>query len=88
MIVKRNILIYQNLGKAKNLVQMWKTIDKENTPPPERRGLRAITPPTDNERRIILSEDVHRNIVNIKIRDIFFFFPGRYEYSKDESYRR
>jgi hypothetical protein len=77
MILKRNIFIYQNLGKAKNLVQMWKTIDKENTPPLERRGLRAITPPTDNERRIILSEDVRRNIVNIKIRDIFFFFSRK-----------
>ncbi|UJR21474.1 hypothetical protein I4U23_024558 [Adineta vaga] len=39
-------------GKAKNLVQMWRSIDKENTPPPERRGLRAFTPPADNERRL------------------------------------
>ncbi|CAF0722776.1 unnamed protein product [Adineta ricciae] len=39
-------------GKAKHLVQMWKSIDKENTPPPERRGLRAFTPPADNERRL------------------------------------
>ncbi len=45
-------------GKAKNLVQMWKSIDKENTPPPERRGLRAFTPPADNERRILPSDDV------------------------------
>ncbi|CAF3774387.1 unnamed protein product [Rotaria sordida] len=44
-------------GKAKNLVQMWKTIDKENTPPPERRGPRPITPPADNELRIIPPED-------------------------------
>jgi hypothetical protein len=33
-------------------------MDKENTPPFERRGLRAITPPTDNERRIPPPEDV------------------------------
>jgi len=54
---------------------MWKSIDKENTPPPERRGLRAITPPTDNERRIVPFEDVRRNIANerkMKIREIFF----------------
>lgn len=44
-------------GKAKNLVQMWKSIDKENTPPPERRGLRAFTPPADNERRILPPSD-------------------------------
>jgi len=44
-------------GKAKNLVEMWKTMDKENTPPPERRGPRAITPPTDNERRLPVPED-------------------------------
>ena len=37
---------------------MWKTMDKENTPPPERRGPRAITPPTDNERRLAVPEDV------------------------------
>lgn len=41
---------------------MWKSIDKENTPPPERRGLRAFTPPADNERRILPSEDVSRRI--------------------------
>ena len=49
-----------NLGKAKNLVQMWKTFDKENTPPSERRGLRAFTPPTDQERRLIPQEDVRQ----------------------------
>ena len=37
---------------------MWKTIDKENTPPSERRGPRPITPPADNERHVILPEDV------------------------------
>jgi hypothetical protein len=33
-------------------------MDKENTPPPERRGPRAITPPHDNERRLPTVEDV------------------------------
>ena len=33
-------------------------MDKENTPPPERRGPRAITPPADNERRLPVTEDV------------------------------
>jgi len=33
-------------------------MDKENTPPPERRGPRAITPPADNERRLPVPEDV------------------------------
>lgn len=36
---------------------MWKTMDKENTPPPERRGQRPITPPTDSERRFPIAED-------------------------------
>lgn len=45
-------------GKAKNLVEMWKTMDKENTPPPERRGPRALTPPMDNERRLPIPQDV------------------------------
>jgi hypothetical protein len=44
-------------GKAKNIAEMWKTMDKENTPPPERRGPRAITPPADNERRLPSMED-------------------------------
>ncbi|CAF4528752.1 unnamed protein product [Rotaria socialis] len=44
-------------GKAKNLVELWKTMDKENTPPPERRGQRAITPPSDNDRRLPASEN-------------------------------
>jgi uncharacterized protein with PIN domain len=44
-------------GNAKNIVEMWKTMDKENTPPPERRGPRAITPPADNERRLQAPED-------------------------------
>ncbi|CAF1028400.1 unnamed protein product [Adineta steineri] len=48
-------------GKAKNLVQMWKSIDKENTPPSERRGLRAFTPPTDNERRMPPPDDEEIN---------------------------
>jgi hypothetical protein len=47
---------------------MWKTIDKENTPPSERRGPRAITPPTDNERRLSLPNDV-----KVHILDIFIF---------------
>ena len=37
---------------------MWKSIDKENTSPAERRGLRAFTPPADNERCIPLPNDV------------------------------
>jgi hypothetical protein len=37
---------------------MWKTMDKENTPPPERRGPRALTPPADNERRLVMSNEV------------------------------
>ncbi|CAF0825225.1 unnamed protein product [Adineta ricciae] len=44
-------------GKAKNIAEMWKTMDKENTPPPERRGPRAITPSADNERRLPAPED-------------------------------
>ncbi len=55
---KQTILVFLIIGQAKNLVQMWKTIDKENTPPSKRRGLRAITPPVDNERHISPSEDV------------------------------
>jgi hypothetical protein len=53
---------------------MWKAIDKENTPPLERRGLRAITPPTDNERRIIPSEDVSRSIGNdlLSLESMYF----------------
>ena len=54
---KKSMIRFSDLGKAKNLVQMWKSIDKENTPPPERRGLRAFTPPTDNERRIPSAPD-------------------------------
>lgn len=46
-----------DLGKAKNLVQMWKTFDKENTPPLERRGLRAFTPPIDQESSVKSTED-------------------------------
>ena len=45
---------------------MWKTIDKENTPPPERRGLRAITPPTDNERRLSFVDDA-----KVRVLDMF-----------------
>jgi hypothetical protein len=41
---------------------MWKSIDKENTPPLERRGPRAFTPPADNERRVLPSDDVSRRI--------------------------
>lgn len=33
-------------------------MDKENTPPPERRGPRAITPPADNQRHLPAPEDV------------------------------
>ncbi|CAF1027174.1 unnamed protein product, partial [Adineta ricciae] len=44
-------------GKAKNIAEMWKTMDKENTPPPERRGPRAITPSADNERRFPATEE-------------------------------
>ncbi len=33
-------------------------MDKENTPPSERRGPRAITPPADNQRRLQQPEDV------------------------------
>ncbi|CAF3376103.1 unnamed protein product [Rotaria socialis] len=57
-------------GKAKNLVQMWKTIDKENTPPPERRGLRPFTPPPpDSERRIPPSDDNEINSQNSNYAD-------------------
>ncbi|CAF1350462.1 unnamed protein product [Rotaria magnacalcarata] len=57
-------------GKAKNLVQMWKTIDKENTPPPERRGPRPFTPPPpDSERRISPSDDVEINSQNSNFTD-------------------
>lgn len=45
-------------GKAKNLLQMWKCIDQENTPPSERRGPRPITPPIDTDRRFSSSIDV------------------------------
>ena len=62
--------IYLKIGKAKNLVQMWKTIDKENTPPPERRGPRAFTPPIENERRLSVADDVK---VTIYIFDVFIF---------------
>lgn len=48
---------------------MWKSLDKENTPPLERRGLRAITPPNDNERRILSTEDVC-SYLKIKILNI------------------
>jgi len=58
-----------NIGKAKDLVQKWKTMDKENTPPPERRGPRAITPPPDNERRLPDPEDVCFSYKNV----IYFF---------------
>jgi hypothetical protein len=64
----REKIIFLNQGQAKTLVRMWKTIDKENTPPPERRGPRAITPPTDNERRLSLPYDV-----KVHILDIFIF---------------
>lgn len=57
-MITKEILTFFNLGKAKNLVQMWRSIDKENTPPSERRGPRAITPPVDNVRRIPPAEDV------------------------------
>lgn len=33
-------------------------MDKENTPPPERRGPRAMTPPPDGERRLPMPSDV------------------------------
>lgn len=44
-------------GNAKNIVEMWRTLDKENTPPPERRGPRAITPPGDSERRLPTAQE-------------------------------
>ncbi|CAF0868949.1 unnamed protein product [Didymodactylos carnosus] len=44
-------------GKAKNLVQMFKTMDKENTPPPERRGPRPITPPPNDQRKLSSAND-------------------------------
>jgi len=61
---KNDKRIFKIIGKAKNLVEMWKTMDKENTPPPERRGPRAITPPADNERHLPPPEDV-KYILNI-----------------------
>ncbi|CAF1050445.1 unnamed protein product [Didymodactylos carnosus] len=47
------------LGKAKNLVEMWKTMDKENTPPSERRAPRPITPPTNDQRKLLITNDDH-----------------------------
>jgi len=44
-------------GKAKTLMQMWKCMDQENTPPMERRGPRQMTPPMDGERRFSTSTD-------------------------------
>lgn len=57
---------FSSTGKAKNLVEMWKTMDKENTPPPERRGPRALTPPMDNERRLPIAQDVRSIRSNVK----------------------
>ena len=42
---------------------MWRAIDKENTPPLERRGPRPITPPPDYERRIATSSDDVRQFI-------------------------
>lgn len=47
-----------NSGKAKNLVEMWTTIDKENSPPTSRRAPRAMTPPADDARRLSTSNEV------------------------------
>ncbi|CAF3382955.1 unnamed protein product [Rotaria sp. Silwood1] len=66
--IKHDAEIVQQ-GKAKNLVQMWKTIDKENTPPLERRGLRPITPPIDNERHILPPDDNEINSQNLNYID-------------------
>jgi hypothetical protein len=50
---------------------MWKTMDKENTPPPERRGPRAITPPANNERHLPPPEDVKYTLNIILLLRIF-----------------
>ena len=52
---------------------MWKTIDKENTPPPERPKLRPITPPPDNERHILPPEDVNRRLLFQKLLNYEYF---------------
>ena len=41
-------------------------MDKENTPPPERRGVRALTPSQDNERSLPAAPDVN-NPCKLKI---------------------
>lgn len=33
-------------------------MDKENTPPPERRTLRSFTPPSDYEKSLTMIDDV------------------------------
>lgn len=38
-------------------------MDKENTPPPERRGPRAFTPPSESDRRLPPAEDVILNMI-------------------------
>ena len=69
-----------SVGKAKNLVEKWKTMDKENTPPPERRGQRAFTPPTDNERRIPPPTDV-RITMAASIHPLNWYLSGRAQFS-------
>ncbi len=48
-------------------------MDKENTPPPERRGPRAITPPANNERHLPPPEDVKYTLNIILLLRIFWF---------------
>ena len=62
------------LGKAKNLLQMWKSIDKENSPPTSRRGPRPMTPPANDERRFSSSNDVSHSLFNNQNRLSSIFF--------------
>ena len=63
-------------GTARNLVQIWKCMDQENTPPMERRGLRQITPPADGERRSSTSMDVCTSKYLITIFNIMCLCVG------------
>ena len=77
---ENSTIVFSHVGKAKNLVEMWKTIDKENTPPPERRGQRAFTPPTDNERRMSPPTDV-RMTISANDHSSDWYLSGRVPFS-------
>lgn len=73
-------------GKAKTLVQMWKCMDQENTPPMERRGPRQMTPPMDGERRFSTSTDVCSIDFFMLIRYIVCLYAGRNIITKIQLY--